>query len=85
MIRYKVTVTYEMIVFAESENEAVIVADGSIGYTIQHPQTYDVIQPDIEVEEFKEGTCEECGGSGDNHTEGSVSSDCPVCGGTGKA
>ena len=42
-----------MIVFAEDENEALLIVDGAIGYIIQHPQKHDVVHPNMKVEEME--------------------------------
>ena len=53
MNRYKVIISYEIIVFADDENEAAIIADGTVNMIVEHPQTGDVIYADTEVEQLE--------------------------------
>ncbi len=50
MNKYKVIISYEIVVFAEDENQAAIIADGAINLIVEHPQTGDVITAETEIE-----------------------------------
>lgn len=50
--KYKVIISYEMVVFAEDENQAAIIADGAINLIVEHPQTGDVICANTEIEQL---------------------------------
>lgn len=49
--KYKVVISYEMVIFAKDENQAAIIADGAINLIIEHPQTGDVIHASTEIEQ----------------------------------
>jgi hypothetical protein len=53
MRKYRVIVTYEFIIDADSDQEAENVADGSIPCIVKHLQTDERISPTYDIEEVE--------------------------------
>jgi len=78
MNKYLVAVTYELVIFADDENQAAIIAqDGCLSSSVAHPQTGDVVHASIHIEgDAEQQILQRC----DHKSTASLGGYCSECG-----